>query len=158
RALKLGARDYLTKPFDEEIVLTKLAEALAVPLPVAMRDGDRGEGRTDPARRRPAPPDGYLRPRCLIIASHIGTAGTLRLILDRYVPTNAATNSLNAARLLGVGHPDCVVVDDSAWANGGSALARILRMRAPTVRVALLTNSDSTTSTTDSDVAHHTRL
>src|SRR5262249_34948018 len=115
RALKLGARDYVTKPFDEESVLMKLADALAVPLSASMRSSGPGGGSGATDRVERAGLDSYLRPRCLVVAKHIGTAGMLRLILDRYVPTNAAADCLHAARLLGVDLPDCLVVDQSAW-------------------------------------------
>jgi YesN/AraC family two-component response regulator len=135
RALRLGARDYLTKPFDEETVHAKLEEALAVP--TALTTWGRKES-AKKAGRVLASPEDYIRPRCLVLAAHVGTAATLRLILDRYVPTNASTDCFLATQILGITSPDCIVIDYPAWAADGSSFVRVLRMRFASSQVALL--------------------
>jgi CheY-like chemotaxis protein len=156
RALKLGAHDYLTKPFDDKIVQTKLTEALA-PL-----DRKVVGGSSEDASRVPSSSGSYIRPRCLILAGHVGTAGMLRVILDRYVPTNASTDCVLATHVLGIAPPDCIVIDQSAWKADGSTFVRILRMRSATMRIALLADGVDITAAaitqTDLDVTKHNRL
>src|SRR5262249_28583600 len=138
RALRLGARDYLTKPFDEETVHAKLEGALAIPTaPIkwVRNDSDRSANKAVHPR---GSPETYIRPRCLVLAAHVGTAATLRIILDRYVPTNASTDCLLATKILGITPPDCIVIDYPAWAADGSIFVAVLRMRFASCRVARL--------------------
>jgi DNA-binding response OmpR family regulator len=50
RAFKLGARDYVTKPFDEDLILTTLAQALTVSPPMSPQNDDRLKGSGETAR------------------------------------------------------------------------------------------------------------
>src|SRR5262245_12779816 len=99
RALKLGASDYLTKPLDEETVQSKLAEALSFLTPLAMEAGNEGKTSIARARLMLTSPASYDRPRCLVVAGHVGTASVLRVIFDRYVPTNASMDCFFAAQV-----------------------------------------------------------
>src|SRR5262249_17236660 len=107
-------------------------------------------------------PETYIRPRCLVLAAHVGTAATLRIILDRYVPTNASTDCLLATKILAITPPDCIVIDYPAWAAGGSSFVRVLRMRFASSRVALLRDetefSASEIPQTNLGIVHCNRL
>src|SRR5262249_19585454 len=100
QAMKLGAFDYVTKPFRHEELLDRVHEALT-----------RG-GASARVRIRTTP-DAAGRPdrRCLVVVGHVGTAGTLKLILQRHVTTQVATDGISAVRVLGASVPDCVVCD-----------------------------------------------
>jgi DNA-binding response OmpR family regulator len=132
RAMRLGAFDYVTKPFRDEELLTKIGEALS---------GRLGRSHTDPRGLQSVRGDPG-RPRCLVLAGHIGTAGSLKLVLERYVTTDVATEGISALRMLGVAIPHCMICDDEAWDAQGSTLVSVLRSRDPTCRVILFTRAD----------------
>lgn len=139
RALKLGAWDYVAKPFDDGLVLAAVKQALDGTPPVS--GGPAFVRKPRLAGSPSQSPDFYVRPRCLVVARHLGTAAALRLVLDRYVPTNVALDGGHALRAAGIGSLECVVWDGQAWAADGTALVRVLRMRWPGVRVVMLTEA-----------------
>jgi len=158
RALKLGARDYLTKPFDEETIHSTLVKALAVPTSSAMRNASAREGSVSDSWRLLGSSNSYLRPQCLVVADHLGTAGLLRVVLDRYVPTNTSTKCFLAAQMLGIEPPACVVIDGSSWDANGVDFVRILRTRFAPIQVVVLTEemagNHRTATPADRDVVH----
>jgi CheY-like chemotaxis protein len=90
------------------------------------------------------------RRHCLIVADHLGTAGTLRLVLDRFVSTEGVTDGIDALYRLSWAVPDCVVCDDGAWAAAGASFVRTLRTQHPSSRIIrLITEVASAKSTAD---------
>jgi DNA-binding response OmpR family regulator/AraC-like DNA-binding protein len=141
RAMKLGAFDYITKPFRDDDVLGKVSHALrgessGLTRVTTVTQGDRHLDRTAVRANSESP----LRARCLLLIGHVGTAGTLRLLLGRSVSTDVARDGIRAVRSLGAAVPDCVVCDDEAWMADGSALIRVLRMQSPQTRVVMMTS------------------
>jgi AraC-like DNA-binding protein/CheY-like chemotaxis protein len=135
-AMKLGAIEYFTKRFEAPTVLSKNHEALTAPGAGANGPGcDLGrEGpRPQPAIRR-----ADVRSRCLVLAGHLGTAATLRLILARHVIINVAIDAVSAIGLLNASEPDCIICDEQAWITEGVALARAVRAKDLTCRIALV--------------------
>jgi DNA-binding response OmpR family regulator/AraC-like DNA-binding protein len=132
RAMKLGASDYLTKPFRDEDVLAKIGDAVAGP----KRAGPDGPG------LQPRSVATHRRRRCLVVVGDLGTAGTLKLVLEPRVATEVVRDGVAALRTLGGAIPDCVVCDGEGWAAEGAALVRALRARYADCRVAFLTRDD----------------
>jgi DNA-binding response OmpR family regulator/AraC-like DNA-binding protein len=130
KAMKLGAFDYLTKPYRDQEVLAKIRDAL---------NEQKTPHHTTPQGNISSSP---LQPGCLILAGHLGTAATLKLILERYATTYVATDGIDAVQSLGAAVPDCVLCDERGWAAEGAAFVRALRSQYPMCRVALLTTDD----------------
>jgi CheY-like chemotaxis protein len=132
QAMRLGATDYVVKPFREDDILSKVGAALS-----AQSNGPHAFPSEEPAPGER--PDGKPRRRCLLVVGHPGTAGTLEVVLDRYVSTDIAADGLGALRAIGVAVPDCVVCDDAAWTRDGATFVRALRVRHPNLYVVRMT-------------------
>jgi AraC-like DNA-binding protein len=136
-AMKRGACEYVTKPYQDETLLAKIREALG--------ERPRRNGAAGPGLRAPDPTGvwawdgrvGAARRRCLIMVAQPGMAGTMSVALSRYVETEVALDGIRAVRLLGV-PLHCVVCDDAAWNEHGAAYLRVVRGRCPETRVILV--------------------
>jgi 2-aminoadipate transaminase len=95
-AMRLGAVDYITKPFDDAQVLTAVAEGLEA----ARRDEAPG-----PSPRRAS--------RVLCVGIPIGVRATLAILLEGHGHVDAVPDVAAALSRLDVTSPDAVVVDVS---------------------------------------------
>lgn len=130
RAMKLGASDYVTKPFRDQDLLATIGSALGGAVSHPSRPASR--------RREPFP-----RGRCLVMVAHAGTAGTLRLVLEKYVETSVASSGARALRAMGAAAPQCVVCDEPMWDAEGAPFVRAFRGQHPETRVILIGGSAS---------------
>jgi DNA-binding transcriptional MocR family regulator/CheY-like chemotaxis protein len=111
-AMRLGAVDYITKPFDDAQVLTAVAEGLD-----AIR-GDEASGA--PARRAS---------RVLCVGIPIGVRATLSILLEGHGHVDAAPDVSAALARLDVTRPDAVVVDvsEETLRTHGEPISRLRR-------------------------------
>ena len=96
-AMRLGAVDYLTKPFDDVQLLSAVAESL--------EPGERG--------RRPATAERQREPHVLLVALPVGMRATLALALDDRCRLEAAADLPAALTRLKHDQPDAIVLQVS---------------------------------------------
>jgi DNA-binding NarL/FixJ family response regulator/AraC-like DNA-binding protein len=135
-AMKLGAFDYLTKPFDAEEVLGVVRRAVAQ----RRRHGLGGAGGVSVAAARPLPAQGHL----LVIGGDIGWRAVLAVALERFGPVETM-----ADRTAWLAHADGrpvagVIVDHGDVTQGALRFLSALQARLPIAPVLVLGSKPDT--------------
>ena len=102
-AMRLGAVDYVTKPFDEDHLLAVVESAL----------GHAGASDHEP-------------PRILVAGCDVGLAASLTVLLSPWVDVETLTTLDDLARALDDARPDLVVVDASGATRTGARLVALV--------------------------------
>ena len=110
-ALRMGAADYVTKPFDDDLLIHTIDSALA-PVNRSARGCAVGSA---------------VAPRILLIGAEIGVASALIVALSRHTRLLSVRKSSQALRSLRTEQTDVVVID--AWTSAADA-ARLLEQPA----------------------------
>jgi len=133
--MKLGALDYLTKPFSEEELLSVCERALS----------RRSDTISSVAQRDPITFPGEAHgARVLLVGCVPGMLATLKLALDRFCVAHVAGNVTSALWQLANGPPQLLLVHTSLPPAECSRLLHVMRSSHPGCRILLLSSNDST--------------
>jgi CheY-like chemotaxis protein/AraC-like DNA-binding protein len=135
-SLRLGAVDYITKPFHDETLLTAVAHALA---------GARAAAELSP------PPQ---RPGILLVGCPLGLSATLAAALTSHARVEAVPATLAGLPFLPAPSADVVVLDMDRLPLGENVIAR-LNAHAPLAPLIVL-NAPLRGALTAGDLAAHT--
>ena len=137
-AMRLGAVDYITKPFDDAQVLTAVAESLET---TRRREGHRAS----PARR----------PRILCVGVSLGVRATLSIVLGESCSVEAAADVAAALVRLKEGSPDAIIVEVSTETLRihPEPVSRLRRHCPEGHIIAMVTGDDRPTAATRRDAA-----
>lgn len=135
--MKLGAFDYLTKPFSEEELLSVCERALS----------RRSDTSSSGAQRDQTPLSGEARgERVLLVGCVPGMLATLKLALDRFCVAHLAGNVTSALWQLANGPPQLLLVDASLPSAECSRLLHVMRSSYPDRRILLISSNDPTSA------------
>jgi YesN/AraC family two-component response regulator len=128
-AMKLGASDYLTKPFHETELLMALRRAVrAVP-------GPRSLHASVPAEGAPS------QPRLLVVDRAAPARAAVAVALGRRFVVETAGDALRALRRVDASAPDLLIVDVPHGDNEAVQFVRNARARLPRCRVLVTTDA-----------------